>query len=161
MTDQIQTDYLDGHKSVQAETNQWGYFNGSNVVSTTYLSKVNMLREDAFMVQEQFLLNDQSKTIWTLLDGTTTEQFKTIGTLLDGTDCKICLGSRATQSVMSKDYYLRNKSLHLFHKFSSKVRVINFWNGARGNILFIILIIEKFKVICLKFKLWLVKYMLL
>ena len=65
----------------------------------------------------------------------------TVGIFLDGTEYKILLDSVATKSFISKQYYLKNKSLHEFPKFSSKVKVTQGGDGESVNILFIILII--------------------
>ena len=85
-----------------------------------------MSREDAVRAQEQILLADECTTI---------------GTLQNVTDCKILLDSGAAQNFMSKQYYLRNKSLKRLSKFSSNANVVQAGNGAIVNILFIIYII--------------------
>ena len=46
---------------------------------------------------------------------------------------------------MSKQYYLRNKSLHGLPNFSSKAKVIQVGNGESVNIMFSILIIITIK----------------
>ena len=48
--------------------------------------------------------------------------------LKKGTDCKILLGSVGTKSFISKQYYLRNNSLHGLTKFSSKAKVVKVGN---------------------------------
>ena len=70
-----------------------------------------------------------------------TDQSTAIGTLQDGKDCKIHLDSGTTKSFLSKQHYLRNKSLHGLPKSSSKAKVIQVGNGASFSILFIIPII--------------------
>ena len=85
-----------------------------------------MKREDSLKVQEQF---------------SRTNQFTTIGIFLDGIDCKILLGSGATKSFMSKQYYLRNKSFHGLTNVSSYAEVIQVRNVASINILFVIPIV--------------------
>ena len=126
MTKQLQEDYLDRYEGVQAEIHQVSQFDESITVSTTYLGKVEISREDALKVQEQFSHTDQSKTM---------------GTSLYGTDSKILLYSGSTKSFMSKQCYLRNKSMPGLPKFSSKAKVTQVGNGASANILFIIPII--------------------
>ena len=69
------------------------------------------------------------------------------------------LDSGATKCFMSKQYYLRDKSLHGLPKFSSKAKVIQVGKGENVNILFIILIIKQFKGVCLKFMQWFLRYM--
>ena len=54
---------------------------------------------------------------------------------------KLLLDSGTAKSFLSKQCYLRNKSLHGLPKFSSKAAVIQVENGESVNILFIIPII--------------------
>ena len=83
-----------------------------------YLGKVNKTREVAVMAQEQFTLKGK---------------LTTIGPLLDGRHCKMLLKSKATKSFRSKNYYLKNKSLHDFPKFSSKAKINQVGNSPRIN----------------------------
>ena len=83
-------------------------FNDTGALSKIYLDKTDRTRKGAINAQEQFSITDQSTTV---------------GTLLDCTDCKILLDSGATQSFMSKQYNLRNKSLHRLPNFSSKAKL--------------------------------------
>ena len=105
-----------------------------------YFCRTDRSRKDAIKAQEQFSITDQSTTV---------------STLLDGTDYQILLDSGATKSFMSKQYYLRNKSLHGLPNFGSNSKVIQVGNGISVNILFIIHI----RVICLKILLWFLRYM--
>ena len=41
-------------------------FDNSSAISTTYLGRIEISREDAFKAQEQFSLTDQSITVGTL-----------------------------------------------------------------------------------------------
>ena len=75
-----------------------------------------MTREDVMKVQEQFSLTGQPKTIGTLQ-----------GTIV----IKILLGTGPTKKFISKQYYLRNKSLHVLPKFISKAKVIQVGSGAK------------------------------
>ena len=61
----------------------------------------------------------------------------TLGTLLDGTESKIFVDSDASKSFISKQYYLRNKSLIGLPKFSSKAKLIQVGKGGSVKILFI------------------------
>ena len=81
-----------------------------------------MTREDIVNSQDQFLLAKQSTTI---------------AALLGSTVCKILLNSGPTKSFISKQNYLRNKSLHRLPKFSSKAKVVQVSKEASVNILFI------------------------
>ena len=82
-----------------------------------------------------------------------------MGALLDGRDCKILLDSGASESFMSKDYYLSNKTLHGLPKFSSKVKLIQVGNGEIVNIFSIIFIITTTQSHMFEFTLWYLKYM--
>ena len=64
-----------------------------------------------------------------------------MATLLDGTDSKILLDIGATKSFMSKQYYLRNKSLHMLPKFGSKANIFSIGNEESDKIFFIFPII--------------------
>ena len=63
------------------------------------------------------------------------------GKLLDNTDCQILLDTGATKSFMSKQFYLKNKSLHSLPQFISDVKNLQVGNGQFVQILFIIPVI--------------------
>ena len=121
MTEELQTDYLDRYEGVQAWIHQVSQFDDSSVVHTTYLGKSGRTRKGVIRAQEQFSITGQSTTV---------------GTLLDGTDCKILFDSGYTESFMSKQYYLRNKTLHGLQMFILKANVIQANNGESVNSLF-------------------------
>ena len=118
----------------------------SSAVSTIYLGKSDRKRKGVIKAQEQFSITDQSTTV---------------GTLLNGTNFKILLDSGTTKSFMSEQYKLRNKYLHGLTKFSLKAKGIQVENGKSVNILFIIPIIIATQVICLRFILWFLRYMIM
>ena len=111
--EQFYPNYLGRYEGVQAEIHQVSQFDESSVI-TAYLAKVEMSIEGDLRAQEQISTTDQSTTI---------------------TDFKILLDSGASENVMSKQCYLRNKSPHGLPKFSSKAKVIQVGNGASDNIL--------------------------
>ena len=59
IAEQLKTGYLDKYESVQVEVHKVSQFDGLSAVSTPYLGKVNVARENAFKAQEQFSLTDQ------------------------------------------------------------------------------------------------------
>ena len=61
-------------------------FNENSDLSTTYLGKVNMARENKITAEEKFLISEQGYTT---------------GKLLDGTECQILLDTRASKSFVS------------------------------------------------------------
>ena len=65
----------------------------------------------------------------------------TIGKLMDGTECQILLDTGASNSFMSKSYYLHCKALHFLPKFASKTQRIQVGNGQYVSVLFIIPVI--------------------
>ena len=54
MAEQLRKDYLDKYQGVQGEMHQVSQSDKSSAVGTTYLDKINMTREDAMKIQEQF-----------------------------------------------------------------------------------------------------------
>ena len=64
-----------------------------------------------------------------------------LGKLLDGTECQILLDTGASESFMSKSYYMQCKLLHCLPKFASKTKRIQVGNGQFVSILFIISVI--------------------
>ena len=68
-----QTDYLVRYEGVKAVVHQVDQFDESSALSTIYLGKVNMIKEDNLKAQKEFLLTDNSTTL---------------GKLLNYTDCK-------------------------------------------------------------------------
>ena len=61
-------------------------------LSTTYLGKINMKREDIMKVEESFPISEQGFVI---------------GKVLNGEECQILLDTGVSKSYMSKCYYLR------------------------------------------------------
>ena len=63
--------------------------------------------------------------------------------MLDGTECDILVDTGAIKSYMSKSYFLRCKSLHSLHKFTSTTTRIQVGNGQYVGVLFVIPVIMK------------------
>ena len=70
-----------------------------------------------------------------------TGQGFTLGKLLDGTGCKIMLDTGATESYMSKSFYLKCRCLHALPKFTSHTHRIQVGNGQYVGVLFVIPVI--------------------
>ena len=126
MTEELQTNYLHKYVGVQAQIHQASQFDDFSAVHTSYFGKTDKTKKNVIKAQEQFSITDHSTTV---------------DTLLYVTECQIHLDRGATKSFMSKQCYLRNKSLYGLPKFSSKAKVIQVGNGEGVNILFIIPII--------------------
>ena len=74
MTEQVQADYLDKYKGVQAQIHQVSKFYHSGIVSTKHFSKSSKAKKRCHKSSKQFSIIDHSTIV---------------GTLLDGIDCKI------------------------------------------------------------------------
>ena len=95
-------------------------------LSTTYLGRVNVARENKIIAEEKFPVSEQGYTT---------------GRLLHGTKCQILLDTGASKSFISKMHYLCCKSLHSLPKFASKTQRIQVGNRHYVSILFVIPII--------------------
>ena len=95
-------------------------------MSTTYLGRLNRVRNDKLKAEGLFPISEHGFTS---------------GKLLDGTDCQLLLDTDASKSFMSKSFYMQCKSLHSLPKFASKTQRIHVGNGQCVSILFIIPVI--------------------
>ena len=95
-------------------------------LSTTYLGRVNMKREDVMKAEESFPISEQGFVM---------------GKILNGEEYQILLDMKASKSYMSKYYYLRCKTLHNLPNFASKMQRIQVGNGQYVGVLFVILVI--------------------
>ena len=95
-------------------------------LSTTYLGKIGMKREDIMKAEESFPISEQGCVM---------------RRILNGEDCQILLDTGASKSYVSKSYYLRCKALHYLPKFASKTQMIQVGNGQHSRVLFVILVI--------------------
>ena len=57
--------------------------------------------------------------------------------MINGKECQISLDTGASNSYMSKSYYLKCKSLHNLPKFASKTQRIQVGNGQYVGVLFV------------------------
>ena len=118
--------YLDVYDNIYAEVVTTSRFHENVDLSTTYLGRVNMKREEVMKAEESFLISEQGFLM---------------GKLMNGEECQILLDTRASKSYMSKSYYLRCKSLHNLPNFASKMQRIQVGNGQYVGVLFVILVI--------------------
>ena len=103
--DVLKAKYMDVYEHVFAEVVTTNKFDENVDLSTTYLGKVNMQRDDIMRAEERFPISEQG--------------FVT-GKVLKREECQILLDTGASKSYMSKSYYLRYKALHCLPKFASK-----------------------------------------
>ena len=138
--------YMDVYEDVYAKVVTTNRFDGNVDLTTTYLGKIDIKREDIIKAEESFPISEQGFVI---------------GKVLNGQECQILLDTGASKSYMSKTYYLRCKALHdlpkfaymsktyylrckALHdlpKFSSKTQRIQVGNGQYVIVLFVILVI--------------------
>ena len=122
----LRAKYMDVYEDVFAEVVTTNRFDENVDLSTTYLGKMNMKREDIMKVEESFPVSEQGFVI---------------GKMLNGEECQILLDTCASKSYMSKSYYLRCKMLHNLPKFASKTQRIQIGNGQYVGVLFVIPVI--------------------
>ena len=118
--------YMDVYEDVFAEVVTTNRFDVNVDLSTTYLGKIDMKREDIMKVEESFPISEQGFVI---------------GKVLNGEECQILLDMGASKSYMSKSYYLRCKVLHDLPKLASKTQRIQVGNGQYVGVLFVIPVI--------------------
>ena len=97
--------YMDVYDNVYAEVVTTSRFDENVDLSTTYLGRIDMKREEVLRAEESLPISEQGFVK---------------GKLMNGKECQILLDTGASKSYMSKSYYLRCKSLHNLPKFASK-----------------------------------------
>ena len=118
--------YMDVYDEVYAEVVMMSKFDENVDLSTTYLGRIDMKREDVMKAEESFPISEQGFVM---------------GKILNGEECQILLDTGASKSYMSKSYYLRCKTLHDLPKFASKTQRIQVGNGQYVGVLFVIPVI--------------------
>ena len=120
--------YMDVYDDVYAEVVMTSRF-GENVdLSTTYLGRIDMKREEVMKAEESFPISEQGFVK---------------GKLMNSEECQILLDTEASKSYMSKSYYLKCKSLHKLPKFASETQRIQVGNGQYVGVLFVIPVITE------------------
>ena len=118
--------YMDVNEDVFAEVVTTNRFDENVDLSTMYLSKIGMKREDIMKAEESFPISEQGFVM---------------GRILNEEECQILLDTCPCKSYMSKSYYLRCKALHDLPKFASIMQRIQVGNGQYVRVLFVILVI--------------------
>ena len=101
--DVLKAKYMDVYEDVFAEVFTTNRFDENINLSTTYLGKIDMKREDIMKAEESFPISEQGFVI---------------KRILNGEECHMLLDTDVSKSYMSKSYYLRCKALHGLHKFA-------------------------------------------
>ena len=118
--------YMDVYDDIYAEVVMTSRFDENVDLSTTYLGRIDMKREEVMKAEESFPISEQGFVM---------------GKLMNGEECQILLDTEASKSYMSKSYYLRCKSLHKLPKFALKTQRIQVGNGQYVGVLFVIPVI--------------------
>ena len=118
--------YMDIYDKVYTEVVTTSRFDENVDLSTTYLGRINMQREEMLKAEESFPISEQGFVK---------------GKLTNGEECQILLDTGVRKSYMSKFYYLRCKLLHNLPKFASKMQRIQVGNGQYVGVLFVIPVI--------------------
>ena len=124
--DVLKVKYMDVYEDVFAEVVTANIFDENVDLSTTYLGKIDMRREDTMKAEERFPISEQGFVI---------------GKVLNGEECQILLDTGASKSYMAKSYYLQCKALHGLPKFASRTQRIQVGNGQYVGVLFVIMVI--------------------
>ena len=83
--------YFDRYEGVQSEISQVTRFDENSDFSTTYLGRINQTRKSVIRAEESFPISGQGYTV---------------GKLSDKTDSSILIDAGASQSYMSKSFYM-------------------------------------------------------
>ena len=118
--------YMDVYDDVYAEVVTTSRFDENVDLSTTYLGRIDMKREEVMKAEESFPISEQGFVM---------------GKLMNGEECQILLDTGVSKSCMSKSYYLKCKSLHKLPKFALKMQRIRVGNGQYVGVLFVIPVI--------------------
>ena len=118
--------YMDVYDNIYAEVVMTSRFDENVDLSTTYLGRIDMKREEVLKAEESFPISEQGFVK---------------GKLINGKECQILLDMGASKSYMSKSYYLRCKLLHNLPKFALKTQRIQVGNGQYVGVLFVIPVI--------------------
>ena len=89
--------YMDVYDNIYAEVVATSRFDENVDLSMTYLSRMDMKRDEIMTAEESFSISEQGFVM---------------GKLMNGEECQILLDTGASKLYMSKSYYLRCKSLH-------------------------------------------------
>ena len=126
MKQKVKEAYFDRYEGVQSEISQATRFNESTDLSTTYLGRINQTRKSVIKAEESFPISGQGYTV---------------GKLSDKTDCSMLIDTGASQSYMSKSFYMQSKTLHTLPKFAPTTQKIQLGNVQYVAVLFIVPVI--------------------
>ena len=126
--DKVGEEYFDKYDDINAEISQATRFDESTDLSTTYVGKTNMTRDQIIKTEEKFPISGQGYTN---------------GKLLDNRECSILIGAGVMRSYMSKSYYMQCKSLHTLPNFASTMHRVQVGDGQCVAVLLVIPLINE------------------
>ena len=89
----VKETYFDKYEGIQSEISQMTRFDENTDLSMTYLGKRGQTRKSVIRAEESFPISGQGYTV---------------GKLADKTDCNILIDTGASQSYMSKLFYMQS-----------------------------------------------------
>ena len=95
--------FFDRYEGIQTEISQVTRFDESTDLSMTYLGRIGQTGKSVIRAEENFPILGQGYTL---------------GKLSDKTDCNILIDTGASQSYMSKSFYMQSRVLHTLPKFA-------------------------------------------
>ena len=98
----VKETYFDKYEGIQSVISQVTRFGENTDLSMTYLGKRGQTRKSVIRAEESFPISGQGYTV---------------GKLADKTDCNIITDTGASQSYMSKSFYMQSKILDALPKF--------------------------------------------
>ena len=121
----VKSRYMDVYDNIYAEVVTTSRFDENVDLSTMYLGRINVKREEVLKAEESFPISEQGFVK---------------GKLINGKECQILLDMGASKLYMSSKsyYYLRCKLLHNLPKFALKTQRIQVGNGQYVGVLFVI-----------------------
>ena len=122
----IKEAYFDRYEGIQSEISQVTKFDKSTDLITTYLGRVGQTRKSVIRAEESFPISGGGYAI---------------GKLSDKTGCNILADTGASQSYMSKAFYMQSRVLHKLPKFALTTQRIQVGNGQYVAVLFIVPVI--------------------
>ena len=126
--DPLVREYLDQYDSITNKLHDTKSFHDNRDVSTTYLGKEVISREDTFSPEVKIPISIDSHAF---------------GQVIGGNMLDILIDTGASKSYMSKAYYMRNRSLHSLPKFETHIRSLQVGNGCKVATLFVIPVLIK------------------
>ena len=123
----LQAEYIDVYEGIQSNIVSSSRFDKNSDISMTFLGKIGQEEsQDKLKAEESFPISESGYTL---------------GRLLDGMKCQLLLDTGASESFMSKSFYMHCKSLHTLPKFTASTQKMQVGNGQCISVLFIIPVI--------------------